>query len=439
MAGRSWSLERGDLLPELCRPLPGEKATAMAARLASAEAPGVNTLVEGATDMVWLEALGSNVLDVDGNRYLDLTAGFGVAAIGHRHPAVAAAVGRQAERLVHGLGDVYAHPVRVELAERLSRFAPLPEARVYFAVSGADAVEIALKTGHLWSRRPEVLAFEPAYHGATLAAVSASSRPAFRRPFDTPLESIVHRLPHGAPAAEIKAVLRRRPGIGLTIVEPVVGREATRWPPSGWLAELSEVCRRHEILLAVDEIFTGFGRCGAWFVCEAEGVEPDLVCCGKALGGGLPIAAAVGRSEVMECWRTDGEARHTATFVAHPLACAAALAALDVLEGEGLVDRALRMGQLLSGLLGPLADIPVVVDVRGRGLLWGVELSSPAAARQLGRTLLERGVIALAGGANGTVLQIAPPLVITERQLEFAAGALVESATETAAAPSERG
>ncbi len=380
--------------------------------------------------MLWEEALGSNVLDIDGNRYLDLTAGFGVAAVGHRHPAVVSAVKRQADRLLHGLGDVYAHPARLELAERLCALAPLAAPRVYFAVSGADAVEIALKTGRLYSGRPGVLAFDPAYHGTTLGALAATSRPAFREPFTEPLEALVHRLPYGAPPEQIQEILERRPDIGTCLVEPVIGREATRWPPSGWLAALAELCRRHEVVLAVDEIFTGFGRCGAWFVCREAAVEPDLVCCGKALGGGLPIAAVLGRKEVMDAWRSDGEARHTATFVAHPLACAAALATLEVIETEDLVDRARTLGDRFGQALEPLRNHPGVTDIRGQGLLRAIELDSPARAHTLSRNLLHQGLIALAGGASGTVLQLSPPLVIAQQQLDHAAAVLQELLAE---------
>lgn len=416
--------ENGRLLPEIVIPPPGPRALALAGRLEASEAPGINTLVAGTTAMLWAEALGSNVVDVDGNRYIDLTAGFGVAAVGHRHPAVVSAVSEQAERLVHGLGDVYAHPARLELAERLCALVPFAAPRVYFAVSGADAVEIALKTGRLHSGLPGVLAFDPAYHGTTLGSLAVTSRPAFREPFTEPLEPLVHRLPYGASSERIQEILERQPDIGTCLVEPVTGREATRWPPPGWLSALAELCRRHEVVLTVDEIFTGFGRCGAWFVCREAGVEPDLVCCGKALGGGLPIAAVLGRKEVMDAWRSDGEARHTATFVAHPLACAAALATLEVIETEGLIDRARTLGDRFGQALEPLGNHPGVTDIRGQGLLRAIELDSPTRAHTLSHDLLHHGLIALAGGASGTVLQLSPPLVITEEQLDHAAGVL---------------
>lgn len=424
---RSHRLDCGDQLPDVRTSLPGPRTRRAAKRLEAAEAPGINTLVAGSTAMLWEEAFGSNVLDIDGNRYLDLTAGFGVAAVGHRHPAVVSAVKRQAERLLHGLGDVFAHPARVELSERLGRLAPLREPLVYFAASGADAVEIALKTGRLYSGRPGVLAFTPAYHGTTLGALQATSRQAFRAPFTEPLEHQVHRLPYGAGTEEVQQLLEQQPEIGTCLVEPVIGREATRWPPPGWLATLTRACREHNVVLAVDEIFTAFGRCGEWFV--SADIEPDLICCGKALGGGLPIAAVLGEKEIMASWETEGEARHTATFVAHPLACAAALATLDAIESEGLIQRAQKMGRRFGRRIESLKQGPGIVDARGKALLWGVELDTPKRAAGLCRQLLERGVIALSGGATGTVLQIAPPLVLTERQLDYAAHALIEAAS----------
>jgi len=339
-------------------------------------------------------------------------------------------VKRRADRLLHGLGDVYAHAAGVGLAERLTELAPQGDARVYFAVSGADAVEIALKTGRLHSGRPEILAFRPAYHGTTLGALAASSRPAFRQPFTAPLDPLVHRLPHGAPAEAIRAVLYEQPGIGTCLVEPVVGREATKWPPRGWLRVLGDLCREYGVVLAVDEIFTGFGRCGEWFVSRAIGAEPDLICCGKALGGGLPIAAVIGRKDVMDCWQSDGEARHTATFVAHPLVCRSACATIAVLQAAGLLERARRMGERLRRALAPLGKRSIIAEVRGAGLLWAIELKSAALAAVLTCNLRQRGLIALSGGDGGTVLQIAPPLVITEWQLDYAAASLIKAVEE---------
>lgn len=418
------TLGRGDRLPEIVTPPPGPRSRRLCQGLARWEAPGINTLYRGEPGPVWAEAAGANVLDVDGNRFLDLTAGFGVAAVGHRHPRVVAAIAEQSARLLHGLGDVQAHPGRERLAERLCRLAPVDDPQVYFGISGSEAVEIALKTALLATDRPEVVAFAPAYHGLTLGALAATSRPAFRQPFERWLGVPVHRLRYGCEPAELAALLDDRPAVGAVLLEPVAGREGVLFPSDGWLSAVAATARQRSVLVIADEIFTGFGRTGRWFGVDHEGVRPDLLVCGKALGAGLPIAAVVGRRELLAHWTTPGEALHTATFVANPLACAAALAALDVFEDERLPERARRLGETVAGRMAGLGAHPLVATVRGRGLLWGVELTSAEAAAGLALDLLARGVLALAGGAHGTVLQVAPPLTISEEQLDHALGLL---------------
>ncbi|MGB6335647.1 MAG: aspartate aminotransferase family protein, partial [Thermoanaerobaculia bacterium] len=345
-------LSRGDLLPKIVTPPPGRRARQLSRSLARAEAPGVNTLQAGAPTILWQEAKGANVLDVDGNRFLDLTSGFGVAAVGHRHPRVVAAVRRQAGELLHGLGDVHAHPQRVRLAARLRRRVPVDDAQVYFAVSGADAIEIALKTALLATGRPGIVAFDPAYHGLTLGALHATSRPEFQLPFARHLHSHVHRLPYGCLLGALDKVLGEGNDTGAVILEPIVGREGVIPPPAGWLRGVADLCTEHGALLVADEILTGFGRTGDWFAVDAERVRPDVLCCGKALGGGMPIAATVGRREVLAAWRTSGEALHTATFIAHPAACAAALEVLEILADDKLPQRAARLGSALEQRLG---------------------------------------------------------------------------------------
>lgn len=465
------ALAAGDLLPAMGTPPPGPRSRDLARRLAAAEAPGVNTLYRGEPSILWQEALGANVLDADGNRYLDLTSGFGVAAVGHRHPQVVAAIHQQADRLLHALGDVHGHPLRVELAERLAALVPVGDVGeavgIYPAVSGSDAVEIAVKTALLVTGRSAVVAFAPSYHGLTTGALALTSRPAFRQPFAAHLHPHLRRLPYGSGGDELERALAGDGAAGDTdaegsgpagcvVVEPVVGREGVIFPPPGWLAALAAACRRHGALLIADEVFTGFGRTGRWFACqhpavagdgggaedaaaagaEAEddaGIRPDLLVCGKALGGGLPIAAVVGSRRLLDAWESDGEARHTATFIANPLACAAALAVLDALHDEALPQRSAaletRVGDRLAGWP---ARFPQVVEVRGRGLLWGIELDDRGAAGRLVAAALARGLLLLAGGAEGRVAQVVPPLTITEAQLDSALdlleGALAESA-----------
>ena len=431
-------LERGDLPPEIRVAPPGPAARRFSERLAAAEAPGVNTLAGDEPSLLWEEACGANVLDVDGNRYVDLTSGFGVAAVGHRHPRVVAAVRRQVGRLLHALGDVHAHPARVELAERLAARVPVAEQRggvaVHPAISGADAVEVAVKTALLATGRTAVVAFAPAYHGTTLGALALTSRDEFRRPFAAHLHPRVRRLPFGAGEAEIDSAFADG-AVACAVVEPIVGREGVIVPPPGWLAALAAACRRHGTLLVADEVFTGCGRTGRWFAVEHEAVRPqqlpDLVVVGKALGGGLPIAAVVGRRALLDAWASGGEALHTATFVANPLACVAALAVLDVLAEENLPERAAVLGAALGGrLAGWPVRFAVVEQVRGRGLLWGVELATRDAAHRFVAASRRRGVLLLAGGPEGRVAQIVPPLTIAEPQLEGAVGLLEEALGE---------
>jgi acetylornithine/succinyldiaminopimelate/putrescine aminotransferase len=415
----------GDLLPRIVVPPPGPRSRELSAVLREIEAPGVNTLAAGgAASILWEEARGSNVRDVDGNIYVDLTSGFGVAAVGHRHPRVVAAVRDQAGRLLHGLGDVMAHPLRVELARRLARLAPVDEPQVFFSISGAEAVEIALKTALGATGRPGVVAFEPAYHGLTLGALAVTSREEFRAPFAAHLHGHVRRLPFACDLDRLKEALASG-DIGAVIVEPIVGREGVLIPPAGWLGGLAEACRRRGALLIADEIFTGFGRTGRLFAVEHEGVRPDVLCCGKALGGGLPIAAVIARRDLFRCWETPGEARHTATFLANPLACAAALAALDVLVEEGLPERAARLGEDLGRRLAAWpGHLHEVEQVRGRGLLWGVQFRSREAAKNWMLAAWSRGILLLTGGPEGRVAQLVPPLTIREEQLAAAVSAL---------------
>jgi acetylornithine/succinyldiaminopimelate/putrescine aminotransferase len=417
----------GDLPPEIVVPPPGPRSRELSAALGRFEAPGINTLAAGEPAILWEEARGANVRDVDGNLYIDLTAGFGVAAVGHRHPRVVAAVREQAGRLLHGLGDVMAHPLRVELARRLVAIAPVDDPQVFFSISGSEAVEIALKTALGATGKPGILAFEPSYHGLTLGALNVTSRREFREPFAAHLHGHVRRLPFAGDLAQVEQALESG-GMGAVIVEPIVGREGVLIPPAGWLAGLAGICRQHGTLLIADEIFTGFGRAGSLFAVEPEGVRPDILCCGKALGGGLPIAAVIARRDLFRCWETAGEARHTATFLANPLACAAALATLDVLQEEDLSARAVRLGEVLGRRLATWPDrFPDVEEVRGRGLLWGIQLRTKEIAKSWMLAAWSRGILLLAGGPEGRVAQLVPPLTVKEEQLEEAMEILEES------------
>lgn len=439
------SLPFGQRLPHLVTPPPGLLSLSMGLHLAEVESQNV-TFRSPAFPVFWDTARGANVRDVDGNVYLDLTSAFGVAAAGHSHPAIAAAIAQQAERLVHGMGDVHPPALKVELMERLLALAPWPEGRGILASSGSEAVEIALKTALLASGKPGILAFEGGYHGLTMGALGATHRGEFREPFRERLYGGVAWAPFPLPGREgaaagpraleeVRRLLARGTGtgepIGAVLVEPIQGRAGVRVPPPGFLSGVAEAARQAGAVLIFDEIFTGFGRTGSLFAFQHEGVVPDLLCVGKALGGGLPLSACLGSREVMDAWPpSGGEALHTSTFLGHPLACAAALAFLDLLEEEGLVESASRRGsRLLERLRRGLAENARVAEVRGRGFLVGIELEQgveapPAPGVALAVRALREGILVLPAGEKGEVVELSPPLVLTDDQVDWAVDAL---------------
>ena len=412
-------------LPELCTPLPGPASRALARRLAQVESRNVTRLDEP-TPIFWQRALGSNVWDVDGNRFLDLTSAFGVANVGHAHPAVVDALSRQGQTLLHAMGDVYPPAIKVELLEALTaRFPGGEPARAVLGSSGSDAVESALKTAQLATGSAGVLAFEGAYHGLALGALDATAREDFREPFAARLPGATLFARFGDPTDAAKLIARAaesgRP-LGAIIVEPVQGRGGERIPPEGFLTALRRLCDDNGLLLIADEIYTGFGRTGRWFACEHEGVIPDLICVGKGLASGMPISACIGRQEIMDAWpKSSGEALHTQTFLGHPAGCAAALASMEAIEREGLVDRARTLGEAaLNPLKERLGACPAVTEVRGLGLMIGIEFDRPADAARVADKSLRGGVIVLPAGPDGRVLSITPPLSIDAAALDHA-------------------
>ncbi len=401
-----------------------------ARRLKRVEAPGVTSL--DPPPPFWTHAEGVRVTDASGRVLLDLTGAFGVALAGHRHPRIVERVKAQVDRLLHGMGDVHPPLVKIEFLEALAARMPWPDARAILGLSGSDAVEAALKTAQLATGRIGVVAFEGGYHGLTLGALAATHRRHFRSPFVERLVPHVRFAPFPtSPSGEERALnaVRRLLSsgasvpVGAVVVEPIQGRAGVRVPPATFLPRLAEVCRADGALLVVDEIFTGMGRAGAFLACELDGVVPDLVCMGKALGGGMPLSACSGPAAVMEAWPPSrGEAVHTSTFQGHPASCAAGLAALETLAAEDLAGRARRLGdRALAYLKAELGASAGVVDVRGRGLMIGVELRScddgpPAVA--VARRALTEGLVVLPSGARGEVVSVTPPAIVRWRELE---------------------
>jgi 4-aminobutyrate aminotransferase/(S)-3-amino-2-methylpropionate transaminase len=387
------------------------------------------TSLQPTPPIFWAEARGANVRDVDGNIFIDLTAGFGVAAAGHANPAVVAAIQRQAAILPHALGDVHPAEVKVHLLERFARIMPQPLRVSILANTGAEAVEAALKTAVLRTQRDGILAFRDSYHGLTYGALATTHRQHFREPFEHQLFDGVRfaRFPgEDEPGddvmREVDAILaaaeQTRWPIGAIIVEPIQGRGGMVVPPPGFLQQLRRRCDGERRILIFDEVYTGCGRTGRWLACDHWNVVPDVVVIGKGLSGSLPIAACVGSAEIMSAWPpATGEAIHTSTFLGNPIACAAALAQLDQIESAGLVARARELGMLIT----EWAD-QAHLRVRGRGLIQGVVLNDSALAAEVVQASLAAGIVLLAEGPASNVLAITPPAVISEDQLRYALG-----------------
>jgi 4-aminobutyrate aminotransferase/(S)-3-amino-2-methylpropionate transaminase len=379
------------------------------------------TYLEEDFPVFWERASGCEVEDVDGNRFLDFTSAFAVTSLGHANPSVSAAIARQLEKLPHGMGDVHPPAIKVDLLEKLTALFPEPGATAILSSSGAEAVESALKTAFLATGRPCILSFEGAYHGLTYGTLAASAPSKFREPFESQLPALSRTLPL---PRERESSLRRiaealDDTIGAILFEPIFGRAGVVVPPEGWMKGLRELATKRGVLLIADEVMTGFGRTGERFAVNREGIVPDLLCVGKALTGALPFSACIGRKSVMNAWPTStGEALHTSTFLGHPLGCAAALASIEEIERLHLSQRAAELGSLLLDDLRKW-NFPAVSEVRGRGLLIGVELRGEAGvAFRCATRALREGLILLPSGPEGRVVSITPPLTIERSDLD---------------------
>ncbi|HEV2394822.1 MAG TPA: aspartate aminotransferase family protein [Verrucomicrobiae bacterium] len=429
---------------------------------------------DGSWPIVWERAKGAHVWDARGRKYLDLTAAFGVAAAGHANPRVVKAGRAQMGKLLHAMGDAHPHALKARLARELSRItferwsqdparrtagrakneatpgtpsaAPgATSGKTIFCNSGFEAVEAALKTALLATGKPGVIAFTGAYHGLGYGALNATHREHFRSPFKTQLREFGFFVPFpraqdanpgfDAIESQIEQLFRRNQ-IGAFLVEPVQVRGGVNIPPPEFLPMLRRLCDRHRALLILDEIYTGFGRTGKWFACEHTGAIPDLVCLGKALTGGFPLSACVGRADLMDAaWpASSGEAIHTSTFLGHPVGCAMALAQIQEIQQRRLATRAARLGKVLlsrlSAIKSPSSEMHFAA--RGLGLLAGLELAHPDGRPATGpalsalKAMLERGFILLPEGEHANVLSFTPPLIISEQQLDAALTALTD-------------
>jgi 4-aminobutyrate aminotransferase len=422
--------------PRITTELPGPRARAIIARDESVASPSLTR----AYPLVAESGRGFTVTDVDGNVFLDFAAGIAVASTGHSHPAVVQAIKDQADRLIHIAATDFYEPRYLELMERLAAIAPFDEqARVFLTNSGTEAVEGAIKLARYHTHRPGIIAFEGAFHGRTLGALSLTNSKIKQRAGFGPLLPMVHHAPFprvrawreasgGDGSAELEALRRSILGriiapsdVAAIVIEPVQGEGGYFPAPAPFLAGLREICDEHGILLIADEIQSGMGRTGRWWAIEHTGVQPDIVTTAKGIASGMPIGGFIARESI---WTWPAGA-HGSTFAGNPVCAAAALATLDQLEG-GLIENAAQLGpRLRAGLEGAAERHAGIRDVRGIGLMQAVELQTHEAANAVQQAAFERGLLVLECGEAS--LRLCPPLLVDEEAVDTAVAILDEA------------
>jgi 4-aminobutyrate aminotransferase len=398
---------------------------------------------------------GSWLITLDGERYLDYSSGIGVTNTGHAHPRVAAAIAAQATKLLHGQQNIVYHEPGLRLYERLSRILPGGDWGAFLSNSGAEAIEAAVKLARVATGRPAIIAFRYGFHGRTGQAMAlTAAKDVYRGAFEPLPGSVYHadypycyRATGGGHApdactcdweARLDLLFHQLvypSKVAAIVIEPVIGEGGYLIPPPGFLPRLREITREHGILLVADEVQTGFGRTGRMFAIEHWGVEPDILVMAKGIASGLPLSGLLARRSILD---TLAPGTHGGTYGGNVVACAAALATLDVIEDEGLVENArLRGDQFLAGLRSLAARHPSVGDVRGLGLMLALEFVKPGVGdgripdpdltKRVQAEALARKLIVLTAGTYVNVVRIIPPLVTTPDEVEHALGILAES------------
>ena len=427
--------------PSLVTDLPGPLARQVIERDARVTSPSLPR----AYPLVPRRGAGSMLEDVDGNRFLDFNAGIAVCSTGHAHPDVVEAVRTQAEMLLHYSGTDFYLPIYSEVCEELDRITPVGgAARSFLTNSGTEAVEAAIKLARHHTGRQYVIGFFGAFHGRSYGSVSlTASKSLYRATFGPLLPGIIHapfgnRFRPNKPASPealgdldyIEDVVFKRlvqpDEVAAVVVEPILGEGGYVVPPDGWLQGLRELCTRHGILLVADEVQTGMGRTGRMWAMQHWGVEPDIVLAGKGIASGLPLGAMVAREDLMT-WTTG---MHGSTYGGNPLSCAAALATFELIERD-LADNAAKVGaRLLDGLRAIAAGQPVIEDVRGMGLMIGIEFPDHDVADAVEKACFRRGLLVL--GAGDSAVRMSPPLVVRPDQVDAALGIFEEACAEVA-------
>jgi 4-aminobutyrate aminotransferase len=409
-------------LPNIKIKPPGPKAKAIVEKDHRYTAPAYGRVYP----LVVKAGRGMVIEDVDGNLFLDFMAGIAVASTGHSHPKVVNAIEEQARKFLHICGSDFYYEPMAELAEKLSRIAPgASPKKVFFTNSGTEAIEAAFKLARFATRRKHLIAFLGAFHGRTLGSLSLTASRAVHRAHFSPLIPDVHHAPYGQ-ADYLEQVLFRYEvtpeEVAAIFVEPILGEGGYRVPPAEFLPRLKDLCQSHGILLVVDEIQSGFGRTGKMFACEHWGIEPDILCVAKGIASGMPLGAMIAREEISTWTRST----HGSTFGGNPVACAAALATLHLIE-DGLIKNADEIGTYLKERLGKLRSAhPRISDVRGLGLMIGVEFAhnggKPDAKfrDQVMAKSFDNGLLLLSCGES--TIRFCPPLIVKRDEVDIAVG-----------------
>jgi 4-aminobutyrate aminotransferase len=428
--------------PHIVTELPGPKARAIIARDEAVASPSLTR----AYPLVAESGSGMVVTDVDGNRFLDFAAGIAVCATGHAHPKVVAAIQQQAAQLIHIAATDFYEPRYLELMERLAGIAPFAEkARVFLTNSGTEAIEGAIKLARYHTHRPGIIAFEGGFHGRTMGALSLTNSKVKQRAGFGPLIPMVHHAPFprirawregsggdgSAELAHLRGVIFGRQisptDVAAIVIEPIQGEGGYFPAPASFMRGLRDLCDEHGILLIADEIQSGLGRTGSWWAIEGMGVEPDIVATAKGLGSGMPIGAFIARDSV---W-TWPPGAHGSTLAGTPVCAAAALATLDVLEADGIANAADMGARLRAGLEAAAAGTDVVRDIRGAGLMIGIEFDAHATAEAVQDAAFQRGLLTLECGESS--LRFSPPLIVDAAAVDTAIRIFGEALGATAA------
>ena len=401
---------------------PGPKAKAIVEKDQRYTAPAYGRVYP----LVVKEGRGMVIEDVDGNLFLDFMAGIAVASTGHSHPKVVKAIEEQARKFLHICGSDFYYEPMAELAEKLSRIAPgRSPKKVFLTNSGTETIEAAFKLARFATKRNHVIAFLGAFHGRTMGSLSLTASRSSHRAHFSPLIPDIHHAPYGQ-ANYLEQVLFRYEvtpvEVAAIFVEPILGEGGYIVPPPEFLPRLKELCQRHGILLVVDEIQTGFGRTGKMFACEHWGVEPDILCAAKGIASGMPLGAMIAREEISTWTRST----HGSTFGGNPVACAAALATIELIE-DGLIKNAGEVGNYLKESLTKLRSLhPRMSDVRGLGLMIGVEFAQNGGKLnakfrdQVMAKSFDRGLLLLSCGES--TIRFCPPLIVKRDEVDTAVG-----------------